>query len=195
MAYILGIRSCEFKKNPRSRFRFITFFVKKTRKNRLLAIFGKISRKSKNEKMLHRDLVKIHLCAKFEPSNPNTLAAMSSKDLSQERFYNMLSSRTSDLRWLMQRLHCAPRNEAAGVLGCAHALRACRAARSARLAQNPPPILISFPDNPYVTFPNTPSSFMYIFTPNLFARATFRPIAFFNSILLFSCLSSIAPLQ
>ena len=32
VAYILGIRSCEFKKNPRSRFRFITFFVKNEEK-------------------------------------------------------------------------------------------------------------------------------------------------------------------
>ena len=121
--------------------------------------------------MSHRDLINIHLCAKFEPSNPNTLAAMSPKDLHQKRFYNMLSSLTSDLKWLMQRLHCAPRNEAAGVLGCANALRACRAARSARLAQNPPPILISFPDNPYVTFPNTPFLFHVYILFKLFLLA------------------------
>ena len=79
----------------------MTFFVKTREKNRLLAIFGKISKNSKNERMYRRDLVKIHLCAKFEPSNPNTLAAMSPKDLAHLRFYNMLSSRTSDLGWLM----------------------------------------------------------------------------------------------
>ena len=83
--------------------------------------------------MSHRDLAKIHLCAKFEPSNPNTLAAMSPKDIIMVRFYTTLISRTSDLGWLMRRLHCATRNEADGVLGCAHALRACQAQPSARL--------------------------------------------------------------
>ena len=198
MAYILGNRTCEFKKNPRLRFRFITFFVNKGQKNRLLAIFGKISGNSKNERWLVRDLVKIHLCAKFEPSNPNTLAAMTPKDIPHVRFYTMLSSLISDLRWLMHRLHCATRNEADGVLGCAHALRAWKAHPSARLDQKLPPLYSNlFPRYPQVTFPNTPSvwnhqsthiAFSCIYSPqNHFAVATYRPIASIDSIPPTSC--------
>ena len=164
----------------------MTFFVKKREKNRLLAIFGKISKNSKNQRWSSPDLVKIHLCAKFEPSNPNTLAAMSPKDLAHLRFYNMLSSRTSDLGWLMASTSLRYAQWSRWRFGPWTAPSGPSQGLSARLAQNPPPISSLSPIPPTSLSP-TPLLYSCIYSHQTsFAVATYRPIAFFNSIPFYS---------